>query len=190
MLDPTFPCYTPGSRRLCDFEGAGDQALLTAEVRRSVPPIVSAADNRVAKGQQTPEEADRLAAIWRAIAADLEALDAWRADRWRGSTPYATVPERLALSRAENLGAWSDKVAALRREIEARRANYPALVAKGSLTRDQAHAQLERLEAVHDLYWRHGFAFDGTRDELRAHSEAVTDADVARMGAARVGIAA
>jgi hypothetical protein len=47
-----------------------------------------------------------------------------------------------------------------------------ARVAKGQLTAD-AKAQLERLEAVHDLYWRQGFAFDGTRDELRAIGDAI-----------------
>jgi hypothetical protein len=72
----------------------------------------------------------------------------------------------------------------LRREIEHRRNSQEAEIAKGRLTAADAKAQLERLEAVHDLYWRQGFAFDGSRDELRAMTGPILDFDVEQQGAA------
>lgn len=184
MLDPRFPPYSPGSRRLYDFEEAGEHSLLTAEVRRTIGALDAASAGRIAKGQLTGAEAARLARCWGAIAAELEAEDAWFAERARGAVPRQTLLDRLRKLRLEHGVAWADKVAALRRELEARRTGYEALVAKGQLTADQARQQLERLEAVHDLYWRHGYAFDGSRDELRAIGAKILDADLEQQGIA------
>jgi hypothetical protein len=181
MLDARFPPYSPGSRRLYDFEDAGELGLLTSELRRSLDALAAAAPARIGKGQISEAEATRLAATWLAIAEDLEAQDAWLAMRARGVASRQTLLERLAELRSRTGVAWAAKVAALRRELEARRAGYPAMIDKGTVTRDQAAQQLERLEAVHDLYWRHGFAFDGERAELRSMTDAILDADLERQ---------
>lgn len=167
MLEP-FDCYTPGARRLYSFEGHGEQALLAAEVRRTLDAIAAALPARIDRGALTREEGAALTALWLAIAEDLEALD----PRHRGP---GTIADRCRELRARNGIAWSAKVAALRAEILRRRANNPADVDRGRLTADEAKRQLERLEAVHDLYWRHGYAFDGSRDELRAMTGPVLD---------------
>lgn len=186
MLDLKFPPYSPGSRHLSGFEGRADQALLTAELRRTLAAIVAAAPGRIAKGQLSRADADRQIVLWGALVADLEAQDAWLAERARGIAPRQTLLAALdEISGCYHVG-WQDKVAGLRHEIEARRRGYEAAIAKGQLTAETGRQQLERLEAVHDLYWRHGFAFDGTRDELRALSDAVLDADLAAQDQAVV----
>jgi hypothetical protein len=162
VLEP-FDCYTPGARRLYTFEARGDQHLLTAEARRTLDAIAAAAPALIEKNRLTRDEAAQQAALWLAIAENLEALAATQVDL------------RCRELRARNGIAWSAKVRELRREIEARRGGYPAEISKGRLTTDQAQQQLERLEAVHDLYWRHGYAFDGSRDELRAMTGPVLD---------------
>jgi hypothetical protein len=170
-MDRNFQLYTPGVRRLYHFEFHRDQALLTAEIRRTAEAIAAAAPAKIAKGTATAEEADAWAGLWAAIAEDYAAQDAWLAAG--AGTSGWSLAEKLRELRRGNGWTWITKVEALRREIEARRTAYPADVAKGRLTREQAKAQLEALEAVHDCYWRHGYAFDGTRDELAAHGEVV-----------------
>lgn len=181
MLNPRFPPYSPGSRRLWEFYEAGDEQLLADEVRRTR----EASDAKVAKGQRTPAEA----AVWAAIATDvdLHAAAARLGDQYR---PLPTIADELARFRAENGIAWEAKVAELRREIELRRSTYPGDVEVGRLAPDQARAQLERLEAVHDCYWLQGYAFDGTRDDLRAMSDGILDYAVELQGAALVKAAA
>jgi hypothetical protein len=173
MLDPFNQLYTPGVRRLYHFEFHEEQHLLTAELRRTVDHLCSAVEARIAKGTATRQDVETVRAIWSAIAADLEAQDAWLA-AGAGAAGWS-LADKLKDLRASSEVAWSTKVKAMRREIEARRRSYPADVQKGRLTGDQAKQQLEALEAVHDLYWRHGYAFDGTRDELRALGEVVAD---------------
>jgi hypothetical protein len=173
MLEPAFQCYSPGSRRWYEFAEAGELDQLAAEVKRIIAALAAAAPGRIAKGTLTEQEARRLADLWTAISEDLEAQ-------------FAPVPvDRLRELRAANGVPWAVKVDALRRELEARRLGYPAEVNKGRLTRDQAKQQLERVEAIHALYWRDGYAFDGTRDELRAISGPMMEAWIAQEGAAR-----
>jgi hypothetical protein len=177
MLNPRFPPYSPGSRRLWEFYEAGDEQLLADEVRRTR----EASDAKVAKGQRTPAEA----AVWAAIAADvdLHAAAARLVDQHRECPPIAA---ELARFRAENGIAWETKVQALRREIELRRSTYAGDVEVGRLAPDQARSQLERLEAVHDCYWSQGYAFDGTRDEMRAMIGPILDYAVELQGPALV----
>lgn len=170
MLD-RFDCYSPGARRLYHFEGQEEQAQLTAEVRRTLEAAASGAQARIAKGSLTRDEAARLTTLWLAIAEDLEVQDRWLA----GGRAEPAAAQQLRELRARNGVAWSDKVTALRSEIEARRTGYPAEIAKGRLTPDEAKRQLDAIEAVHDLYWRHGYAFDGTREESRAMSGPILD---------------
>jgi hypothetical protein len=173
MLD-SFTCYAPGSRRLSDIMEAGELRLLTAEAVRTLDALEAAMAARIDKGQLTRDQAQCAAAIWRAIAADLAVEDEWLAER-QHREPAWTIDARLVELRRRNGAAWADKVDALRRKIEARRGAYPTDVDKGRLTRDAAQQQLERLEAVHDLYWRLGYAFDGSKDELRAMSGPILD---------------
>jgi hypothetical protein len=177
MLDPAFPPYSPGARRLYQFEEAGEQHLLSAELERTLAAFSQRRQSRIDKGQVTAGEYDATIAVWAAIAADVMVYV---------NSRHGPVLPRLQELRDGNGVAWADKVEELRRELEARRAGYPAAVDRGQLTRDQAQQQLERLAAVHDLYWRQGYAFDGTREEGRALSNAVLDADVARDGAAPI----
>jgi hypothetical protein len=170
MLEP-FDLYTPGVRRLYHFEFHDEQDQLAGEVRRTLDSLAAAAPGRIAKGQLTEEDAVAQAAVWLSIARDLEEMLRWAAEGHAGAG--WTLSDRLGEFRAETGISWTAKVEAMRREIMARRYGYPAEVEKGRLTRDQAKAQLERLEAVHDLYWRHGFAFDGTRAELLELGEVV-----------------
>jgi hypothetical protein len=75
-----------------------------------------------------------------AILADLRmSQSCWR----RNGTPFA--PDTSATSEA--------KVKVLRREISIRRASYPRWIDKGGLNVAVAHAQMERIEAIHWLYW-------------------------------------
>jgi hypothetical protein len=185
MLDARFPTYSSGSRRLYDFEELGEQQLLTDEVRRTIGELDRVTSTRISKGQMTSAEAVELERAWSAIAADLEAQDQWQLERAR-SVPAWTLAARLAELRRGNGVAWEEKVAALRRQLEHRRSNYPDDVAKGRLDATSSRAQLERLEAAHDLYWRQGFAFDGKLEELRAMSSAILDYDVEQQGAASV----
>jgi hypothetical protein len=173
MPDPRFTCYAPGSRRLYEYED-GEQRMLTTEISRTCAALEVAAEGRVAKGQITRDQARLAAAIWRAIADDLAVQDLWLAER-NSREPAWTIGARLVMLRQQNEVAWADKVAAARHELETRRAGYPDDVAKGRLTADAAKRQLERLEAVHDLYWRLGYAFDGSKDELRAMSRPILD---------------
>lgn len=171
-----FDLYTPGARRLYHFEFHSDQALLSAEIRRVLDGLAAAAPTRIAKGQISDAEAKQQVVLWLSIAEDLEAMDRWIAEG-SGRSGWS-LSEKLRELRAVNHVDWPDKIAVLRNEITARRIGYPADVAKGRLTSDQAKAQLERIEAVHDLYWRHGFAFSGTREELRELGEVVADHDL------------
>jgi hypothetical protein len=184
MLEAFHPLYTPGAKRLYSFEARNEAALLSAEVRRTLDAFAAAAQARIARGQLTEGEAKAQAGLWLAIAEDLEA---WTA----GAPPWLREPERsiaaeLRTLQAKNGVRWTHKVATLRREVLARRDGYEREIGKGLLTPDQAKRQLERLEAVHDLYWRHAFAFDGSIDELRALGEMVTDQAIARYGPAEV----
>lgn len=174
-FDP-FDLYTPGARRLYAFEFHGEEALLIAEIRRTLDALAAAAPARVAKGQVSEAEARQHAGLWLAIAVDLEAQDRWLAEG-SGRSGWSLSEKLRELHKLNHVG-WPDKIAMLRNEITARRQGYPADVAKGRLTADQAKAQLERIEAVHDLYWRHGFAFSGTREELRELGEVVADHDL------------
>jgi hypothetical protein len=172
MLDANFLIYSPGSRRWIDFAERDELGQLTAEARRTLEAAAVSAPARQARGALTREEADRIAFVWSAIDMDLG----------QGPDNLSDEMECAHLRRfkvAANGVRWEAKVTALRGEIALRRASYPGLVDKGQLTRDQARQQLERLEAVHDLYSRHGFAFDGTRDELRALVDTVGVAEMA-----------
>jgi hypothetical protein len=172
-LDPNFPLYTPGARRLYHFEQHEDQALLTTELKRTHEALAATLMAKIDKGQLTEEEAAALAGPRLAIIADLEAQDAWLAAG--GGASGWSLAEKLRELHRENRVTWATKVGELRREIEGRRIAYPAMVEKGTLTQDQAKQQLDAVEAVHDLYWRLGYAFDGTREELRAYGEVILD---------------
>lgn len=185
MLDATFPAYSPGSRRLYEFEAAEEEHLLAVEIERTATAFGAAADAKIHKGLATEEERDRGRQLWFAIGVDLGCFIAFNRQNRAGANPRPVDEMRAEKYRGLPV-SWEAKVVALRRELEARRSAYPGQVEKGQLTRDQAQQQLERLEAVHGLYWRHGFAFDGTRDELRALSTAILDHDVEQQGAATV----
>jgi hypothetical protein len=167
MLDPLFPLYSDGSHGYHMFLEAGELGLLTDEVRRTIAELDRTAAARVGKGQSTAGEALELARPWAAILEDL-------AEGPRNIAGHTGILAEFQVN-PNNGVRWEAKVAALRKEIEARRSGYAALVAKGQLTGGQAKQQLERLEAVHDLYWHQGFAFDGARDELRAIGDAILE---------------
>lgn len=172
MLEP-FDCYSPGARRLYHFEHHGEEQLLAAEVRRTLDTLAASAPARIDKGTLTGDEAHQLARVWLAIAGDLERGP----DTMTGNAacPCGCLKETKV---AANGVRWEAKVRALRTEIAARRTGYPAEVAKGRLTSDEAKRQLDALEAVHDLYWRHGFAIDLPIDQRRALAGAVLDSNL------------
>jgi hypothetical protein len=171
MLDPRFDCYTRSSRRLYEFDDAGELHLLTAEIRRMLDGLAADAPARIAKGTMSREQGEAVIFLWLAICEDLAAQSVKSVERQMDGT----IAERLAELRRKNNVAWSDKITAMRGEIETRRAGYPTLVNTGRLTSEAAQRQLERIEAVHDLYWRQGYAFDGSKDELRAMTDGILD---------------
>jgi hypothetical protein len=167
-LDYDFACRSPGSRRWYEIAEAGELDTLRAELERTAAAYATVGQARVDKGLLTPAELQRAKAVIAAIVADFA---------WNGTLAEL---KRLALEHGVR---WPEKVAWLRSEIETRRVQYRAAVAKGQLTEAQARAQLERLEAVHWEYWAHGFAWDGSRDELRSHNERFLDAVAPRAAA-------
>jgi len=141
MLRYDFPLYSLGSLTLSEQP---DTALLAAEVERSAAAHRAAAPARVARGAMTSEEAERIGLVLDSIAADLAAVAALRpGERLRDRVP-----------RPGDRWTWEDKIHVLRREIHFRRAFDPGHVEKGRLTAAAAKERLERLEAVHDAYWR------------------------------------
>jgi hypothetical protein len=186
MLDAKFPPYTPGSRRLYEYELAGEQPQLLAEVRRTLDSLATSSPARVAKGSLTEDQAKATMFLWLSIANDLEAAQAWHAE-FRSLPSGCDLPNWSVAERIKARGdgfTWKQKVEALRGAIEHRRTSQESDVGKGRLTADQAKEQLERLEAVHDLYWLQGFAFDGTRNELIELAATLMDAAIEMTGAA------
>lgn len=139
MLKYDFPLYSDQSRTLLELDGRD----LIAEVERSATAHRAAAPGRIARGAMTEEEAERIGLVLDAIAADLEAYRAWKL--W--DPPLDQQIRRGAFS-------WEDKLHVLRREIHFRRSYDADRVARGRITAAAAREQLERLEAVHVLYWR------------------------------------
>lgn len=169
QLTYDFADYTPRSRRWVEFAEGNQLDQLLEEATRTTHAIAATAAAKVDKGQLTPEQVAILDRTWRSIANDLQADKAAR-ENWRPIVLEAGVP-------------WADKVAAIRAEILARRKSYPADVDKGRLAPDVARSQLERLEAVHWTYWRHGFAFDGDQTQLRQHMENLFTAEFGKAAA-------
>jgi hypothetical protein len=153
-LSYDFEPYSPRSRHWIDFAEAGQLGQLAAEVERTRDAIARAAVDKEKKGQLTADQVRLMCRTWLAIAVNLAGAD---------NRKTAGIP-------------WAAKVAALRAEVERRRNTYPADVDKGRLAPADARARLERLEAVHYHYFNMGFAFDGTREALRAHVNALSDA--------------
>lgn len=199
MLDADFMLYSPGSHRLVDYaeQGRHGQALLTAEIDRTATAIKTAIPDRIAKGVLDEAEAVRILATFMAIAADLAAereywaaLDALWSDA--GANLATGSPQLADFLAAVASGddppiAWPDKVEALRREITHRRASFEADVSKGRLDPAEARDRLERIEAVHDKYWRQMFAWQSPtgaaaasiewRNEIREHVALVDQAE-------------
>lgn len=175
LLSYDFAPYSPRSRHWIDFAEAEQQHLLAQELERTGAAFTAAAEAKVSKGGMTPDEAKQGRLLWFSIGIDLGYLIA--ADRQAAA---GIVPEPIAAALARNARdtgfTWADKVRAMRDELEHRRSTYPADVDKGRLAPEHARQQLERLEAVHYLYWHLGFAFDGDRDAVRAHANALADA--------------
>jgi hypothetical protein len=206
-----FEQYSPGSRTLADYEAldcaAADEtgaafghprgrALLIAECERTAAAVEAAAPARIAKGSQTKEEADRLAAIFRAIAADIAAELAHYQAHWRHLEAGGSFDNgpALGLPRPSDAFGWEEKVHALRRELHFRRRYDADRIAKGRITAASAAEQLERLEAVQDKYFYWLFTWNSPgghavnspafRAEIRQHSEMLHAAAAARRAAA------
>lgn len=191
MLKYDFPCFTvnPDTLSACN-EADGDaavagldrsphgKALLIAELRRTRADFAAAAPGRIARGQLSGEEADRIGAALESMALDMETELDWLAASRNGR---AAAP-RMPLPRPGDAVGWEEKVHVLRRELHFRRRYDPDRVAKGRLSHDAARVQLERLEAVHAKYWQELFAYPWPddiqavrqicRDHLRRREEA------------------
>jgi hypothetical protein len=171
-----FQDYSPGSRTLLDFDEAdGDHPAFDApqggrrlieEIDRTIAEAARAAPGRIDRGTLTRAEADRTAAVLRAIAADLTVerthVAACRAHFAAGGDWLALPDNPLPVSAAapgEGGASWEEKIHVLRRELHFRRTYDPERVKRGRMTAAAAREQLERLEAVHHKYWWHMFTW-------------------------------
>lgn len=172
-LDPRWPCLSPESADPHSVPLAAQEAELSRELdqRRHAYP------RRVEKRMLSQYDADRRIDLLHAIHDDI----AWLAQfaRWSAGTEprfsHDMTRHRDAAEAAIARFRWSELVAELRREIDMRRKYYPAWVRKGSLDAPRARLQLERIEAVHFLYWVHGRWF--MPDELHSVRDRVWTVD-------------
>ena len=144
-----FPLASPGSRPPADV------FLLKrlAEARRELDDRRRFYPQQVAQGRMTELDMEHELRIFAAIVDDLEAarrLDETGVWAMPGAGDGPLDPEAVHQ-------AWQAKVRALRRELAMRRNFYPKRIEQGRLTADDAAKQLERLEAVHWMYWVEGF---------------------------------
>lgn len=102
----------------------------------------------IAKGKLDRNEANREVAIFKVIAEEIRTGEPIEDDRF----------------------TWHDRVHALRRELNLRRATYPKRIAKGKMAPEDADRHLELLDCIHYLYWCNGFGTDDPR-MTAAHPE-------------------
>lgn len=164
-------------RRLIDFEETGATGELGIAIQREIAVHAAAAPARIDRGTVTRDDAKAHHYLLEAIAADLHvrAQRAFLWSQWLVDHRLDVPPplDQLLAEQAEKIEPrpWAAKVATLRTVIEARSRSFDDDVAKGRATHALARAQLDALEALHALYWCDGFAWDGTTDELREHSD-------------------
>lgn len=157
ILDPHYECVSLGSAapETIDPHRLVDELLREINMRRTVYP------RRVAKHQMDQADADNEIEMMAAIHADIESmifLDQW--DRSRSQDAWIAWRDHQARANARIAPfGWAALVACLRREITSRRRLYPKSIEKGQLSAIDARHQLERLEAVHCLYWVGGRHF-------------------------------
>lgn len=144
-----FPLLSHGSRP------SADVYLLKriAEVKRELDQRRRFYPNWVAQGRITALEMEHEIRIFEAIEHDLMA-----AHRQEETGVWAMPGAGDGpLDPAAVREAWEAKVRALRRELALRRNAYRKRVEQGRLSQADADKQLERLEAVHWMYWVEGF---------------------------------
>lgn len=181
-LDYDFPLYSKSAdRRLIDFEETGATGEFGIAIQREINVHAAAAPARIDRGTVTRDDAKTQHYLLEAIAADLRvrAQRVFLWGQWLADHRLDVPPplDQLLAEQAQKLEPrpWAAKVATLRAVIDARGKGFDDDVAKGRATEAQARAQLDALEAIHALYWADGFAWDGTTDELRAHSNLLLD---------------
>jgi hypothetical protein len=138
-LDHSFPLMSDLSRRP-PFAVPVEEQL--AELDEEIAHRRALYARLTARHVITQGEADRLAAIARAVRADL------------GSHQSSTLVGSLA-GQWDRSVTWDAKVRELRRELAERRQAWPKRVASAAhpLDADTAARRMERLEAVHFAYW-------------------------------------
>ena len=176
-LDHHFPCLSDASAAPASVP----LRLQLAEIERELHQRRESYPGRVDKGRMTAHDAEYGVDIVRAIAEDLrhqQLLDQWSESFQRTGQDDAEIwarveAQQLTAARALAPFRWAELVTALQREILLRRRYYPQWVAKKTLDPIRARHQLERIEAVHFLYWvgaRHFMpdALHGRRDQIWA----------------------
>ncbi len=140
-----FPNTSPTSR--APFEVPLNKRI--AEVRRELDQRRRHYPQFVIRGRMTELEADLETRMMATVLEDLEALQRREETGiWAMPGMGDQVPEPIAVHEA-----WERKIRSLRREIQIRRNTYPRKVEQGRMTADDARKWLERLEAVHWMYW-------------------------------------
>lgn len=135
-IAPDFRMLSPESAHPCDvpLQVMIDEALRELAGRRQRHP------GYVATERMTERESAHELAVMASIVADLRMAQA----SWRPSG-IAFAPDKTV--------TWTAKVETLRRELAIRRAAYPRWIERGQLNAAVAHGQMERLEAIHWMYW-------------------------------------
>lgn len=144
-----FPSLSPTSRAPADVP----LNKRLAEVRREQEHRQRAYPKFVLQGRMTELEAEFEMQIIGLILQDLEAVQRHEETGvWAMPGMGDQIPEPEAVRQA-----WERKVRALRREIQIRRNTYPRKIEQGRMTVEDARKFLERLEAVHWMYWHDCF---------------------------------
>jgi len=135
-------------------------AAIAAELTRELGQRPAAYDRMIAKGSMTRAEAD-----WQIAVAQ-----AWREDCIRFAQAHAPIEQGLPMLNplgleASHQIAWSDRRAALQRELAYRARLYPGWIAKGNLLASDATHRTVCLEAMLALY-EDGLDFPGTREDF------------------------
>lgn len=168
-----FPCRSPLARRRFSKVPLAeliDSVAADLDRRRTTYPAL------VGRGRLSQADADHRIDTWAAILDDLR--------RTRALLPGAPTDEVAPWS-----GSWADRVGEIRRELEARRATYPGLIAKDThpLTAEEAARIFDQLDALYHRYWVDLVNFSGpdvrpADDHARIAWIAETELQALRLG--------